>query len=385
MVGRRSRRRLLQSLGGTALTATLAGCTNLGGNDHADFHRPTTGDRVPELDAIDDAMQSFMVENEVPGGTLGVAKDGTVVFERGYGHSDPLQTAPVRPDATFRIASITKSFTAAVVRSLVDDGELAMDDRPFQILDLAVPESESRTEGLDDITVSHLLEHEGGWDYYQSGFMPTFEQFAIANALDLDRPATSRDIVRYMLARPLQFEPGEKSVYSNFGYLVLSVLVERATGQSFPEAVRSICFDGDVSNRLYEGSTLPADRPEREVAYHSNGHCPNAMTLEEYDTVPCADGGYPIESVGGAGELVTNTRTLLSFSDDYTTRGEPRGDADPGLTAFGSIPGAHSMLHQRGDGVDVAVLFNARGRTTGAYDDIKSTLNDAIGNVDDWP
>lgn len=382
---RESRRRVLQATGGALLSTTLAGCTDWLGEDEPAFRRPTTGDLASELEGVDSAMQSFMAENEIPAGALGVAKDGDVVLERGYGHSDPLQSVPTRPDTTFRIASITKVFTKTAVKWLVDDGQLAMEDRPFRELDVAVPEGETRTEALDDITVSHLLEHEGGWDIHGLGFDPTFDQFTIAQELDLDRAATSRDIVRYMLSQPLQFEPGEKSVYSNFGYLVLGLLIAQVAETSFPEFVRKACFDADVEDSLYEGSTLPADRPEREVAYLSRNECPNAITLDEYDTVPCADGGWPVESVGGAGELVTNTRTLLAFSEDYTLDGEPRDGAGSGASFFGSEPGAYSMLQQRLDGVDVAVMFNYRGMTPSAFSNIGSVLGDAIVDVDDWP
>lgn len=385
MVRRESRRRVLQATGGSVLSATLAGCTDWGGKEEVEFRRPTTGDLAPELEGVDGAMQSFMADNGIPAGALGVAKDGDLVLERGYGYSDPLQSVPTRPDTTFRIASITKVFTKTAVKWLVDDGQLAMEDRPFRELDVAVPEGETRTEGLDGITVSHLLKHEGGWDIHGLGFDPTFDQFAIAQELDLNRAATSRDIVRYMLSRPLQFEPGEKSVYSNFGYLVLGLLVEQVAETSFPEFVRNVCYDEDVEDTLYEGSTLPANRPEREVAYHSRNECPNAITLDEYDTVPCADGGWPVESVGGAAELVSNARTLLSFSDDYTIEGEPRGDTNPRLVFAGSSPGAYGKLHQRGDGVDFVVLFNYRGRTPSAFSDISSVLGGAIDGVDDWP
>lgn len=386
MTGSRSRRRFIQMAGTGALTSALAGCSGpLFGDDASAWHRPTTGERVEALSGVDDAMKSYMLANDIPGGALGIAKDGEVVFERGYGHSDLLQTEPVRPDDTFRIASITKLFTKVAVKSLVDDGRLATSTRPFRELDLEPPAGESRTDGLNDVTVSHLLDHEGGWDITGLGYDPTFHQFTIAQELDVEPPATTRDIVRFMLSEPLQFEPGEKQVYSNFGYLVLSLLVEHVTSTSFPEFVRSVCFEEDVSDVLYEGSTRPANRPEREVDYHSVGQCPNAMTLEAYDTVPCADGGWPVASVGGAGELVTNVRTLLAVSDDYTIEGEPRGDTDSGLSFHGSAPGVYSVLHQRKDGVDVAVLFNYRGRTATGFADVQSRLGNAIGNVDDWP
>jgi hypothetical protein len=384
-MGRReSRRRVLQATGGALLSTTLTGCTNWS-RDDTPFEGPTTGSRVPELGGVDDVMQSFVAENDVPAAALAVAKDGEIVLERGYGHSDSAGRVPTAPDATFRIASVTKPFTSAAVKTLIGDGRLAMDDRPFRELDLEPRAGDARTGALDGVTVSHLLEHEGGWDIEELGYDPTNHQFAIADALDLERTPTSRDVVRYMLSEPLQFEPGTDSAYSNFGYMVLGVLLERITGTSFPAFVRSALYDEDVEDTLYEGSTLPGDRPDREVAYDSTRDCENAATLDPQDQVPCADGGITIESIGGAGELVANTRTLLSFADEYLITGDSRGRTAPNYVFYGSLPGTSSMLRQRRDGVDVAALFNRHGATPRGFRVPDSVFSDAIDDVDDWP
>src|SRR5437868_548429 len=81
---------------------------------------PITGEAVPELTAFDNAMTNFMRVNGIKGGALAVMKDGRLVLKHGYGWSDQAQTIPFDPDSRVRIASNSKTFTAAAIKLLIE-------------------------------------------------------------------------------------------------------------------------------------------------------------------------------------------------------------------------------------------------------------------------
>jgi len=341
---------------------------------------PATGDLPEELAGVDEAVRTFAADRGVTAAALGVSKDGEVVLERGYGWADAEQSDPLPPAAPFRIASLTKSLTAAAVRSLFGDG-LSRDTTVLSVLDLNPPSGELGDDRLRDVTVGHLLDHAGGWNA-SATFDPVFHHFAIADALGLSAPPDTRDIARYMLGQPLQFDPGTRHVYSNFGYALLGLVVEAVSGTPFPEYVRATLFDGSPPGPLYEGRTRPDERRDAEPHYESVQECPNAMALESAERVPCADGGFSLQALGGAGELVTNTRTLLTFLRDYPVDGFATAEDYPHEPAFGSLPGTFTMLHERADGVGVAVLLNRRGR---GYGSVAEVVTQAVDDVDAWP
>ncbi|WP_207587307.1 serine hydrolase [Halomontanus rarus] len=374
------------------------------------LERPVTGDPVPELQALDDVVLEYMRDRSIEAGALGVSRDGELVLERGYGWIDEDRTDPLEPDALFRIASLSKSFTDAAIETLVADEHLATDERVYPLLEIE-PVGGLGDDRIEEITVQHLLDHEGGWNPAVTGD-PMFQPFEIADELDLEEPPGKRDIARYVLGRSLQYTPGEASVYSNFGYSLLGQVIE-AVGESdgyHSFLVEEVLEPVDIDD-VHLARTHPNDRPAREVWYDDPTRCSNALELEADERVRCADGGYSFEALDSAGGLVASTRALLEFMDAYWLTGEPRvrtGGAGPsdedagnddesdGTTKngddaedrrsagpyFGSLPGTFTVASQRADGVDVVALFNRRYGNPG---EIAVDLEEAIDAVDDWP
>jgi N-acyl-D-amino-acid deacylase len=349
--------------------------------------RPATGDLDPALEPIDAAFREF-VRGRVPAAALGVARDGDVLLERGYGWADEDRTVPTPPDARFRIASNTKPFTKAAVRELIDAGDLSMDTEVFPTLGLEPLPGDDPDDRTMGITVEHLLTHRGGLGPLRS-VNPMFDvdlTFEMADRMSLSAPPTTRQRARFVLGRPLQFEPGSRQSYSNFGYAVLGLLVEEVGERPFPEFARSAVLDGVAADRLYEGRTLPGDRRASEVDYHSQRRVPNVYELDRDERVPFPDGGFHLEALGGAGEFVATTRTLLSFLDEYWITGRPRSGEGGPYVYYGSLPGTFTMTYQHESGVDVVALLNYRGPTANGYArPLKRALDSGIGGVENWP
>src|SRR5262249_47998282 len=156
--------------------------------------------------------------NKVPGAALAVVRHGRLVYARGFGYADQEKHRPVQPQSLFRIASISKPFTATAIMQLIERGKLRLDDRVVDIL-----HRDPRYHIHDNrpfwkkVTVRQLLQHTGGWDRQQS-FDPQFRSVLIAKEEHVAPPAMPAQIIQYMLDRPLDFEPGTRSAYSNFGY-----------------------------------------------------------------------------------------------------------------------------------------------------------------------
>lgn len=159
-----------------------------------------------------------------PGLVVAVAQPGEPPLIQAFGMADIEHTAAMRPDSVFRIASLTKQFTAALVLDLVEEGRLGLHDKAA----IHLPE----LTWLGDITVYQLLVQTSGLpDYAQD---PAGE----ATKATVRSPAEMLTWIGRLAASP-DFAPGERWAYSNSNYAVLGALVERLTGQSFEEAMTS--------------------------------------------------------------------------------------------------------------------------------------------------
>ena len=181
---------------------------------------PMTGTSVPGLQGVDAIVSDFMTRYNVPGGALGLVKDGKLMFVRGYGYADTNTQELVYPDSLFRLASLTKSITAASVLKLVEQGKFSLEDKAFGLLNYPRPSYPGATNDprLDTITVRQLLNHTGGWDRTTAQapdgstyFDPTVD-WTVRAAQDMNAaaPASPEILVKWMLGKPLQFDPGTR-------------------------------------------------------------------------------------------------------------------------------------------------------------------------------
>jgi len=346
---------------------------------------PITGEDVPELAAFDETMVSFMDEVGARAGALGVAKDGEILLQHGYGWADSEETERLPPDAVFRIASISKQLTLAALGKLVDAGELGPDDKILPLLDVEPPNGEPADERFRDVIVSHLASHAGGWDIQGLGYDPMYSPVRIADDLGLAEPPTKYDIARYMLDQPMQFDPGERQAYSNFGYSLLGQVIEGVTGMDYQAYLAAEIFGPEGIDSIEIGYTRPEDRPSEEVWYNDDETCVNAFTLDDSEQYTCADAGFLVSEFDSAGGHVASTGAMLDYLDAYWLSGEPRDDRNLEYRYFGSHPGNVALVRQYPDNVDVVALFNSRRLPVDSNFEIEALLGDSIDAVDSWP
>lgn len=277
---------------------------------------PMTGQAVPELAGFDEVISGLMAKWDLPGGQLAVAKDGRLVFNRGYGLADVEQNVPVQPDNLFRIASASKTITSVAILTLVDASLLTLEDKVFPLLALQPAANATIDPRLDEITVTECLVHAGGWDS-RASFDPQYLPWSrmAAAAMGLADPAEATTIVRYMLGVPLDFDPGSKQVYSNFGFNVVGRVIEHVSGMPYGAYVRDhvLIPAGITDMRL--GRTRLVNRAPGEVRYYS----PAGLGLQESafwgeGYVPMAYGHYYMEALDSHGGWIASAEDLVRFT-----------------------------------------------------------------------
>jgi len=286
---------------------------------------PVTRPARPGTTEFDRLISELITKWELPGGAVGVVESGRLVLARGYGYADVERTTPVTPEMRFRTASVSKPITAVVVLRLVDHGRLSLDDRAVTFLDDIVSPADVADPRVQDITIRMLLQHSGGWG--GDGYDPMFNTVAIARSAGVAPPAGPKTIIRHMFAQELDFSPGTKHVYSNFGYCILGRIIERVTGESYESAVHSVVLDEMGINGIHVGHSSPDRRALGEVAYESNSDTASVFATDR--TVPFADGGFYLEGMDAHGGWVASVVDLLRFVTHVDGRGSTESVLSP--------------------------------------------------------
>ncbi len=378
---------------------------------------PLTGVEVPGMASFDRIIPALMVKWGIPGGAVAVVKDGRLVYSRGYGYADLETATPVAADALFRLASISKPITAVAVLNLEEEGRLDLDAKAFSFRpDLTPPAGTTRDARIDLITVRQLLWHVGGWDRDASGD-PMFNPVGIAAAVGVPAPAGCETVMRYMLGRRLDFAPGTKFVYSNFGYCVLGRVVEKVAGVQYADYVKSEVLGPLGITRMRIGSSIKEGRAPGEVTYYDRDS--TTSIFGGGGIVPWPYGGFYLESFDALGAWIGSAPDLLRFMtavDGFASRpdllrpetivlmqttapgvwgtslyyyamGWLRRPQQDNWWHDGSLPGTSTLLVRTGDGLAWAALFNARSMRPNSMfaAELDPALWQAVGEVTAWP
>lgn len=375
----------------------------------------------------DRSMAEFMKKHRVPGASIAVTDRGRVVFARGYGYADVGSRTKVDTQALFRIASISKPITAVAILQLIEQGRLQLDHKVFSLLEFSddIAKIENFDERLRDITIRHLLEHRGGWDRDQS-FDAMFQSIRFAEQLQVAPPADQATVIQAMLGQPLDFTPGERYAYSNFGYCLLGRLIETLAGQSYENYVQQHVLAPLGITSMKIGGTRLEFRDEREVRYYHPGTASSVFAADLHETVPPPYGSWFLEAMDSHGGWIATATDLARFAaalDDpdhcpilnresielmhrrptglagheedgtekpvYYSLGWSNRVLDGGKVNHwhtGSLPGTATILIRRHDGKNFVALLNARvsPQTDHLGREIDVLLHRMADEVKDW-
>lgn len=200
---------------------------------------------APEIDA---RFATFQADQHVPGMVYGIVKDGRLAYVKGIGVQNLADKRPVTPDSLFRIASMTKAFTALAILKLRDDGKLRLDDLAEQY----VPEMKSWTYPTKDsprIRIRDLLQHVGGF--------VTDDPWG-----DRQQVLPQAEFTKMIAAGvPFSRAPQSQHEYSNFGYALLGRIVTNASGMAYTDYVRkTILIPLGMTASGFDAPAAPKDK-----------------------------------------------------------------------------------------------------------------------------
>lgn len=371
--------KLFSSMPALALVAMLAGCgAGSAGSVPSNAGKSLTcvaqqaGASVAELLAcsgdlngkLDAAMAPFMAANGITAATVAVARDGIMLAERGYGHRDSARQVPLPANALFITASIVKPVTAAAIQKLARARKLALSDHvfctgsnaPCWLAPALQPDSPDLR--IAAITIAQLLEHQGGWDAEISGD-PMVSEFGIQQALGLAAPPQQDDIIRFVMRQQLDFAPGTRTAYSNFGYLLLGQIIEKASESGYIQYVQeAIMGPLGIAETDFDGMrSLLRDHHPREPNYMTTVMAPSVFVPGTI--VNALDGAVRAENWASAGATIATAKAMTLFAAHYRIPdGLPLAGAKHNGGFSGADPGVATVLRQLPSGVSYTVMMN---------------------------
>lgn len=344
-------------------------------NDTSDF---------PELDGLDRKVRAYMRRWAIKGASLAISRNDSLLYAKGYGWADEEQGIPMETYNILRMASVSKLITAAGIMVLQDRDSLNIKDYVFGpggILDDMPYAEVIKDRNHHKITVEHLLRHQGG--FYRD---PLFSSRDVMHQMQLDTPPCKEDYFRLVLARNLRFAPGSWQKYSNFGYLLLSEIIEKVSGEPYEEFIRKEvlapagCYDMHIAENYYE------QRHPNEVRYYT--HEGDGKFIEEFNDsgrmVERCYGGNNIPLLSGAGawcaspaeivrfvaaidglpevEDIISTEAVMQMTEyfDKDTFSLGWNDTDPGKgwSRTGTLSGTSALVRQFPDGECWVMITN---------------------------
>ncbi|HEX2969003.1 MAG TPA: serine hydrolase domain-containing protein [Bacteroidales bacterium] len=337
-----------------------------------------------EFSAIDKAIGSFQHKWSINGVSVAIAKDGKLVFARGFGYADSSLKTETQPFNKFRIASVSKLVTAVAIMKLREEGKLSLQDHVFGpdgILNDSYFDN-PKDKRVYSITVEHLLSHEGGWTqrYGDQMFMP----IVIAEKMGVPTPVDTKTIVRFALDKRLHYTPGMGHSYSNLGYSILGLVVEKVSGVSYEEYCHKAIFEPLGIYDMAIGGNLESDRAPFEVTYYEPKDAGMKPSIYNHDEMCLACyGGNDITTLGSAGGWIATAPDLMKLLlavDGFNTRPDILNPESIGLMTTnengaaplgwksilkngtwwrtGYFPGTTAMLKRQPDGYSWVVLCN---------------------------
>jgi len=265
------------------------------------------------LAGLDREVKEYLRYWALNGASLSIMRNDSLLYAKGYGIADT--KTPMKPGNILRIASVSKLVTAAGIMVLRDNGQLSLDDKVFGpdgILNDSIYTAAISDPNYYRITVEDVLRHKAGFSRKGGDVMFSTRWIMMQNRWK--QTPTHEQLALVQLQRPLAFEPGTTQDYSNFGYLALSMIIEKLSGQDYESFIQDFvlhpagCFGFRIAGNYY------ADKYPEETRYYVQK---DDEPVEEFNNsgrkvIRCY-GGNDVANLAGAGAWVASTPELELF------------------------------------------------------------------------
>ncbi len=338
-----------------------------------------------ESAAMKNIAEAFMTAHSVPGLSVGIARNGEIVYQQGFGFANVSRREEVRPSHLFRIASVTKPITSVTIFDLVEKGRLKLDELVFGpqgVLqnDFGGPPYK---QGVEEIRVKHLLTHTGGgWPNDESD--PMFRNPEMNHT----------QLIRWAIAEVrLTHAPGQHYAYSNFGYCVLGRVIEKVTRQPYERYVcESILSRCGIADMRISGNTLEERAPEEVVYYGQSPYSMNVRRMDSHggwlatapDLVRFAihvDGFSTVPDIlqeRSISEMTTPTPANSGYAKGWAV------NSAQNWWHAGSLPGTTSLMVRTSTGLCWAALANFRESDADTGAALDRCMWDIVRQVKNW-
>lgn len=341
-----------------------------------------------DMDAVDALVKKYMDDNNIPGLSFAISRNGKLVLAKTYGMADKEANERVAPRHRFRVASVSKPLTSTAVMRLIQENKLKLTDKVFGAGALlgTTYGSKAYTNRIKNINLEHLLTHTaGGWG--NSNNDPMFQ----------DKTWNMTTLISNTLDNiALTDDPGDKYSYSNFGYCLLGRIIERKTGKSYADYLKQdILAPCGISAMDIAGNTL-AQRKSNEVKYYAPGD-PYNMNVTRMD----AHGGWIASPIDLVRFLVRVDRfnppsdLMSTASIDEMTEPTPQSsngyskgwsvNSVPNYWHNGALPGTIAEMVRTNDGFCWAIVVNTRPANDQFAGKMDKLMWDIRGAIKKWP
>lgn len=350
---------IIVQAGGAGCATRYAG---IFAHEDVPLHRRWTVTGYPLVGSsnVDNTVRSFMTAHAIRAGSVAIARNGNIVVSRGYTWAE--ENYPItQPSTLFRIASLSKIFTAAAINHLIAAGRLDWNTPAFGFLGITSPLLTSQTPDplVSSITIRQLV-------LRQSGLARDFDTDlrGIAGKVGIATTPARDTLVRYLYGQPMDHAPDTGDLYSNTAFYLLTSIIERASGRSYLDELNNGLLNTMGIHDVFVAATAADSRRPHEVAsYDHPGIKLSQINIATDAFAPNAYGGdFVLESGEGTGGLITSAPSIARFiahHNVWDVGGRKKG------TRHGILDGTCTGAFSRDDGLDVAYLFNRR--VTDAY------------------
>jgi len=367
---------------------------------------------LPQAAKFDKAVNQFIRKWDIRGASLAIMKDGNLIYSKGYGYADVKNQVPMEVRHIMRIASLSKLITAVGVMKLYEDGKLKLTDRVFGPGGIL---SDSTFAGytdkkINEITVDNLLRHQAGFSVRAGD--PMFLPLDVAKAMGRHGAVDMNTMISYGLNRGIRYKPGTRTIYSNMGYLILSKVIEQASGLSYENYIQDSILKPIGCYDMHIGYNNPEDKFENEVCYYET---------EDAELIPACDGsnrmvaksggGNDVRGLMGAGAWVVSPTEMLKFvaaidgdpakpdilkketirlmttdSESTLPIGWMRCNKDGDWTRTGTMAGTNALLKKQSNGYTWVFIANTSSwKGPRFHHQINTMLKQAFDRVSEWP
>ncbi len=367
-----------------------------------------------ETERMERYLKNWMARYNIRGAQLAIMDNERLIYAKGFGWADQQDSVLLEAGDILRIASASKLITAIGVMKLCEEGKLTTESPVFGpqgILNDSIF-LHYKDKRVPKITVHHLLNHTSGFSRRMGD--PMFRSADLIRWTGSNRKLTEDEVIAFQLGLRLRDNPGGSAQYSNVGYLVLSRVIEEASGMTYEDYIRKHvlepagCYDMQIARNFHH------EKHRRETTYY--GHAPEDL-IESYDGSglmrPREYGGHNIEGLQGAGAWVCSAAELLRLvasidglpgvpdilskeSIQKMTTPNRKGDFPYGwarmqakggvLTRTGTMSGTSAYIKSRPGGVSYVLITNTSSYRGASFTNrIGQTIDNALTRVKEWP